>query len=52
MDFGELNEKNNQSTKAIERYTEAYLIFKSQFGNRNLQTAEAASQLAILMERE
>ena len=36
MDFGELHLKLNQPTNAIERFTEAYLIFKSQFGRSSL----------------
>jgi hypothetical protein len=51
MDFGELHLKLNQPTNAIERFTEAYLIFKSQFGRCSLQTAETASCLATLMEQ-
>mmetsp|Transcript_9258 Transcript_9258/g.6607 ORF Transcript_9258/g.6607 Transcript_9258/m.6607 type:complete len:120 (-) Transcript_9258:899-1258(-) len=46
MDFGKLYLKKKEKTNSMEHFLEAYLIYKSFFGENSLKTAEAAINLA------
>ena len=50
MDYGHLFKKSGQTSEAIQHFEEAYSIYKIYFGEKALQTAQAAAELANLME--
>ena len=52
MSYGELYKKKKHISEAIEHFTEAFLIYQNYFGTNSLQAAEAATQLATLMQDE
>lgn len=52
MDFGKLYLKNEEKTESLQHFTEAYLIYESYFGDQALQTAEAAVNIANLLEEQ
>ena len=52
MNYGELFKKKRKASEAIEHFTEAFLIYQNYFGTNSLQAAEAATQLASLMQDE
>lgn len=52
MDFGKLYLKKEEKRESLQHFTEAYLIYESYFGKTALQTAEAAINIANLLEEQ
>lgn len=52
MDFAKLYLKNEERTESLQHFTEAYLIYRSYFDDQALQTAEAAVNIANLLEEQ
>ena len=52
MDFGKLYLHKKEKQESLQHFVEAYLIYKSYFGTTALQTAEAALNIANIMEEQ
>ena len=52
MDFGRLYLKMKNKDEALQHFEEAFLIFESFFGLQSLSTAQAAQQIANILEEQ
>ena len=52
MDFGKLYLIKNKKSESLQHFIEAYLIYDSYFGQNALQTAEAAMNVATILEED
>jgi hypothetical protein len=52
MEFGLLYKKRKKTVEAIKHLQEAYFMYRNYFGLNSILTAEAATALVILKEKE
>lgn len=52
MDFGRLYLRMKNKDESLQHFEEAYLIYESYFGQSALPTANAAMQIATILEEQ